>query len=1512
MLAPKCSTYNGRPTFANPRYLKKAQSEKPCLYEIPYDTSDLANRFAPNREETMTLANESRSKLNKDYVKPYDYTKQNSLYEIFKAPSLEYLYQLERAKEIVQLILFIVDSGCTKHMTGNLKLLCNFVEKFLGTVHFGNDQFALILGYGDLNQGNVTIKWVYYVEGLNHNLFSVGQFCDADLEVSFHGGNLPVFSSLNSAWLWHRRLSHLNFDYITLLSKKDIVTGLPKLKYVKDQLCSSCEMSKAKRSSFKSKAVPSSKGRLKLCFHMDYVVQCGWNVLLLRLLEQRLLSFSASKLPLSFWAEAVATACYTQNRSIIISTHGKTAYHIINDRKPSIKHLHIFGCICYITRDGENLDKMKEKGDPCVMVGYSTQSKGYRVYNKRTRLIVESIHIKFDEIKEMMSDHNSSDLAPQRQEMSVENVSSGLVPQGQKASDYDNSDPVPPRQNVVPTAEKTDSSQQGLEFLFSPLLEEYYNPTHGQAEENNNNQAPNASFQEDEFINPFCTRVQEIGESSSRNIDNTDVHSFQPQSHDYRWTRDHPLEQVRGNPTMPVQTRRQLAADPEMCMFALTVSIVEPKNIKEAMADSAWIEAMQDELHQFDRLNVWELVDKPFGKMVIKLKWLWKNKKDEDQTVIRNKARLVAKGYAQEEGIDFEESFAPVARLEAVRIFVAHAAHKSFPIYQMDVKTAFLNGPLKEEVYVAQPEGFVDPDHPEKVYLLRKALYGLKQAPRAWYDELSNFLMSKGFTKGTIDPTLFKIKYGEDILLVQIYVDDIIFGSTNPKYSKRFEKLMHSRFEMSLMGEMKFFLGLQIYQSPKGIFINQAKYALEILKKHNMDNYHSIGTPLTTKPKLDVDLSGEPVDQSDYRSKIGSLMYLTSSRPDLVQADSGFNLTAFSDADHAGCIDTRKSTSGGIQFLGDKLVSWMSKKQNCTAMSSAEAEYVALSASCAQVMWMRTQLKEYGFNYNKILLTEYQLADMFTKALPEDRFKYLIRRIGMRCLTLEDLENKQNELEKYIAFNDRTIDYDILQTKLNETLGLLARKDINIKEGQLKEKSKVISDLKVKEEKDIDKMIEIDKQLKFLNEIVYTRNQSIQTIHMLAPKCLTYNGRPTFANPSTLEYLYQLERAKEVRKTMWRKPFVRTKPNIAKNVAFLPVLKSISKSRQAYNDMTFDINHFRDIVDKAWFKHTSDYFRVPTAVDMEVLIKTLLMPLSIKTQNDSFRFEHELKTKMHEDYEYVKSLEKEVDELESEKADFSNIYDLLLEECVSKDVICSYLHSLSDLNAHTELQCLYLHKVKECACLAIKLSKQTESVNKENRNKTSGELRKIIEKFKGKSVETQFDKPSVVRQPNAQRIPKPSNLPQNRKQVEIHSNVLKPGMYRIATTTTQNREPQLPHASRNTNPHMSKSLGVNHTTSVSRPQLKCYQVKDKVMPNNSQVKFKKKEVEDHHRISSISKKTKSVTACNDSSNSRTSNVNVVCAECGKCVFNSNHDACVSRYLNDVNARTKIDPNGVAY
>nr|GFA40902.1 integrase, catalytic region, zinc finger, CCHC-type, peptidase aspartic, catalytic [Tanacetum cinerariifolium] len=347
---------------------------------------------------------------------------------------------------IVQLILFIVDSGCTKHMTGNLKLY-NFIEKFLGTVRFGNDQFALILGYGDLVQGNITINRVYYVKGLNHNLLLVGQFYDVDLEVAFQkstcfirdlqgndllignrGSDLYTISRQEStssnpfclmakatptqAWLWHRRLSHLNFDYINLLSKKDIVID---------------DYSRYTWTLF----LHSKDETPEVLKEFLMMIQRNLQAPVITVRTDRGTKF----LNKTINAEAITTACYTQNRSRIIPTHDKTPYHIINDRKPSIKHLYIFGCTCYITRDGENLDKMKDKGDLCIQVGYFTQLKGYRVYNKRTRLIVESIHIRFDEIKEVS-------------ETSVVNDTSGLVPQRQKALDYDNPDPVPQQKDV--------------------------------------------------------------------------------------------------------------------------------------------------------------------------------------------------------------------------------------------------------------------------------------------------------------------------------------------------------------------------------------------------------------------------------------------------------------------------------------------------------------------------------------------------------------------------------------------------------------------------------------------------------------------------------------------------------------------------------------------------------------------------------------------------------------------------------------------------------------------------------------------------------------------------------------------------------------------------------------------------------------------------------------------------------------------------------------------------------
>ncbi|GJT19550.1 retrovirus-related pol polyprotein from transposon TNT 1-94 [Tanacetum coccineum] len=422
--------------------------------------------------------------------------------------------------------------------------------------------------------------------------------------------------------------------------------------------------------------------------------------------------------------------------------------------------------------------------------------------------------------------------------------------------------------------------------------------------------------------------------------------------------------------------------------------------------------------------------------------------------------------------VDSLESFAPITRIEAIRIFVANAAHKNMTIYQMDVKAAFLNGELKEEVYVSQPEGFVDQDNPPHV-----------------------FFISQQFSKGVVDPTLFIRHAGNDILLVQIYVDDIIFTSSNIFMCDEFANQMTNKFKMSMMGQMSFFLGLQISQSPRGIFINQSKYASEIVKKYGLHSTDSVDTPMIENKKLDEDLQGKPVDATLYRGMIGSLMYLTSSRPDLnhvvclcaryqakptekhLQAvkrifrylngtinmglwyskDTDMSLTAYADADHAGCQDTRRSTSGSAQFLGDKLVSWSSKKQKSTAISSTEAEYIALSGCCSQILWMRSQLTDYGFKFNKIPLycdnksaialccnnvqhsrakhidiryhfikeqvengivelyfvrTEYQLADIFTKPLPRERFNFLIDKLGMRSMSPETLKRLAEETDE--------------------------------------------------------------------------------------------------------------------------------------------------------------------------------------------------------------------------------------------------------------------------------------------------------------------------------------------------------------------------------------------------------------------------------------------------------------------------------------------------------------------
>ncbi|GJX82475.1 putative ribonuclease H-like domain-containing protein [Tanacetum coccineum] len=399
-----------------------------------------------------------------------------------------------------------------------------------------------------------------------------------------------------------------------------------------------------------------------------------------------------------------------------------------------------------------------------------------------------------------------------------------------------------------------------------------------------------------------------------------------PTTPNTRIHKDHPIENVIGDVKSTVQTRRMTKPTSEQgflsavyeqkthdtlntCLYACFLSQTEPTSIAKALSDSSWVEAMQEELLQFK----------------------------------------LQQGHRQEEGIDYEEVFAPVARIEAIRLFLAYASFMGFLVYQMDVKSAFLYGTIEEEVYVTQPPGFKDPDHPDKVYKVVKALYGLHQAPRAWYETLANYLLGNGFKRGKIDQTLFIKKQKGDILLVQVYVDDIIFGSTNKDLCTGFEKLMKDKFQMSSMGELTFFLGLQVQQKEDGIFISQDKYVAEILKKFNYTDVKSASTPVDLEKPLDKDGDADDVDIHLYRYMIGSLMYLTTSRPDFMFAvcacarfqvtpktshllavkrifrylkgkltlglwysrDSPFELVAYTDSDYAGATQDRKSTTGG-------------------------------------------------------------------------------------------------------------------------------------------------------------------------------------------------------------------------------------------------------------------------------------------------------------------------------------------------------------------------------------------------------------------------------------------------------------------------------------------------------------------------------------------------------------------------------------------------------------------------
>ncbi|GJR38539.1 integrase, catalytic region, zinc finger, CCHC-type containing protein [Tanacetum coccineum] len=811
-------------------------------------------------------------------------------------------------------------------------------------------------------------------------------------------------ASKTKSWLWHRRLSHLNFGAINQLAKEDLVRGLPKLKFKKDHLCSACLLGKSKKHSHKHKSEDTNQEKLymlhmdlcgpmhvesingkkyilvivddysrftwvkkirtdnrtefvnqtlrsyyeNVCISHETLVACTsqQNGVVERrnqtLVEAARTMLIFAKAPLFLWAKAVATTCYTQNRSLIRLRHRKTPYELLQDRKPDLSYLYVFGALCYLTNDSKDLGKMKAKADIGIFIGYAPAKKTYRIYNRRTRRIMTRVTTSF----------SNTFVPPIRNDLDTlfqPLFDEYFNPPPSVASPVPAvTAPEPADSTGTPSSTKINQDAPSLSTSQTPPESSSIVIPPGVEEEVHDIKV--AHMDNDPFFGLPIPEPSSEG-SSSRDVIPTNVHSInRPLEHISKWSKDHPLNNIIGYPSRPVTTRLQLQTEALFCYFDAFLSSVEPKSYKEALTESCWIESMKEELNEFEHLEV---------------------KLDELGGVLKNKARLVAWGYRQEEGIDFEESFTPVARLEAIRIFIAYVAFKNMIVYQMDVKTAFLNGILREEFY----------------------------EPRAWYDLLSSFLLSQKFTKGAVDLTWFTQKEGKDILL------------------------------MSMMGKMLFFLGLQISQCPKGIFLNQSKYDLDIIKKYGMETCNPMDTPMVEKSKLDEDPQGKVVDPTCYRGMIAPLMYLTVSGLDLV-----FDV----------CMCAR-------------LVSWSSKKQNSTAISSTKAEYIALSGCCVQILWMRSQLIDYGLGFNKIPMycdnksaialccnnfqhsrskhidiiyhfikeqvenrvvelylvrTNYQLADIFTKALGRERLEFLINKLRMQSMSPKTLKKLADEAEE--------------------------------------------------------------------------------------------------------------------------------------------------------------------------------------------------------------------------------------------------------------------------------------------------------------------------------------------------------------------------------------------------------------------------------------------------------------------------------------------------------------------
>lgn len=624
------------------------------------------------------------------------------------------------------------------------------------------------------------------------------------------------------------------------------------------------------------------------------------------------------QLPDNMWGEAIRNSVYILNRVPTRALTGQTPYEALTERKPDISHIRVFGCLAHMKLPGNHLQKLDNRSKRVVNLGREPGTKGYRLYDPEVNRIYVSRDVVFEEAKSWCWNQ------------------SGV--------------------NKETPGQFTVISVQGAE------------------EENHTNIDHSSVNNSDDVPATPVSQTPVSRASSDDNDSSTKPKKFRSLTNIYSET-------------------EEIEMDEELFLMGAD----EPVNYKHAVKDDKWNQAMKQEMKSIEENKTWTLTELPPGQKVIGLKWIYKLKRDADGKIIKHKARLVAKGYVQEHGVDFDEVYAPVTQLETVRLLLALSAKNSWEVHHLDVKTAFLNGDIKEDVYVAQPEGFVRQGHEQMVYKLLKALYGLRQVPRAWYAKLNSCLETLGFTRCPFEHVVYTRKEGHESMIVAVYVDDLLVTGTSVTMIEAFKKQMSQRFEMSDLGKLSYYLGIEVEQGDGYIELKQAGYARKILEKAGMANCNPSKYPMDLKEQLRRDERGVIVDSTQYKSMIGGLRYFIHTRRDIAYAvgivsrfmerptklhetavkrilryvkgtvqfglvyskDSGNNaLTGFSDSDLARHLEDRRSTGGMVYYLNKSIITWVSHKQRCVALSTCEAEFMAATAAACQGIWLRNLLRQ--------------------------------------------------------------------------------------------------------------------------------------------------------------------------------------------------------------------------------------------------------------------------------------------------------------------------------------------------------------------------------------------------------------------------------------------------------------------------------------------------------------------------------------------------------------------------